>query len=173
MVNPYLMAAGILKAIDDGIKHKLDPGKPEERNIYAAMEAGKQVKKLPMTLGDALEALKKDEVIKSAMPGEMYRLYDEYKRDEWETFLPPSTEWDLKTYLRLPAVELAQERSTHMCGIAGLIHRDGTGEHRPGDDRDAAVAEASRPDSTGYALYGEPRAQRVGACASRSPSRRT
>ena len=52
-----------------------------------AMEAGKQVKKLPMTLGDALEALKKDEVIKSAMPGEMHRLYDEYKRDEWERFL--------------------------------------------------------------------------------------
>ena len=27
--------------------HKLDPGEPEERNIYDAMEAGKQVKKLP------------------------------------------------------------------------------------------------------------------------------
>ena len=75
------------------------PGKPEERNIYAAMEAGKQVKKLPMTLGDALEALKKDEVIKSALPGEMYRLYDEYKRDEWERFLHTSTEWDIKMYM--------------------------------------------------------------------------
>ena len=32
-----------------------------------------------------------------------------------------------------------------MCGIAGLIHRDGTGEYRPGDDGHAAVAEASRP----------------------------
>ncbi len=51
MVNPYLMAGAILKAADDGIKNKIDPGKPEERNIYAAMEAGKQVKKLPMTLG--------------------------------------------------------------------------------------------------------------------------
>ncbi|MGH6946787.1 MAG: glutamine synthetase family protein, partial [Kiloniellales bacterium] len=30
MVNPYLMASGILKAADDGIKHKLNPGKPEE-----------------------------------------------------------------------------------------------------------------------------------------------
>jgi glutamine synthetase len=52
-----------------------------------------------MTLGDALEALKKDEVIKSAMPGEMHRLYDEYKRDEWERFLHTSTEWDLENYL--------------------------------------------------------------------------
>ena len=56
-------------------------------------------KRLPMTLGDALEALKNDDVIRSAMPGEMYRLYDEYKRDEWERFLHTSTEWDLDTYL--------------------------------------------------------------------------
>jgi glutamine synthetase len=99
MVNPYLMAATILKAADDGIRNKIDPGKPEERNIYAAMEAGKQVKKLPMTLGDALEALKKDEIIKSALPGEMHRLYDEYKRDEWERFLHTATEWDVKMYM--------------------------------------------------------------------------
>ena len=51
------MAGAILKAADDGLTNKIDPGKPEERNIYAAMEAGKQVKKLPMTLGDSLEAL--------------------------------------------------------------------------------------------------------------------
>jgi glutamine synthetase len=99
MVNPHLMAAALIKAMDDGLKNNLDPGPPEERNIYQAMEAGKQVKKLPMTLGDALEALKKDDVIRSAMPGEMYRLYDEYKRDEWERFLGTVTEWDTRTYL--------------------------------------------------------------------------
>jgi glutamine synthetase len=63
------------------------------------MEAGKQVKRLPMTLGDALNALEKDDVIRSAMPGEMYRLYDEYKRDEWERFMATVTEWDLRTYM--------------------------------------------------------------------------
>ncbi len=99
MVNPYLMASVIIKAADDGIKRNLDPGKPEERNIYDAMEAGKEVRKLPMTLGDALDALAKDDVIKSAMPGEMYRLYDEYKRDEWARFLGTVTQWDVDTYL--------------------------------------------------------------------------
>ena len=34
---------------------QIDPGQPEERNIYDAMNAGKQVKKIPMTLGEALE----------------------------------------------------------------------------------------------------------------------
>jgi glutamine synthetase len=97
-VNPYLMAAGILKAFDDGINHKLDPGEPEERNIYAAMAAGKKVKKLPMSLGEALAELEKDEIIKSAMPDEMYRVYTHYKRDEWEKFMATVTDWDLKSY---------------------------------------------------------------------------
>jgi glutamine synthetase len=99
MVNPYLMAAALLKAFDDGIQRQLDPGEPESRNLYEAMEAGKQVKKLPMNLGDALERLAEDEVIKSAMPGEMYPLYHWYKRDEWEKFLATTSSWDLETYL--------------------------------------------------------------------------
>ena len=99
MVNPYLMAGALIQAFDDGITRQLDPGKPEQRNIYDAMEQGKKVKKLPMSLGDALNALAQDEVIQSSMPGEMYRLYDEYKRDEWERFLATVTEWDTETYL--------------------------------------------------------------------------
>lgn len=99
MVNPYLMAAGLLQAMDDGLDNQIPCGQPEERNIYVAMEEGKQVQKLPMSLGAALDALSKDEVIKSAMPGEMYRLYHEYKTDEWERFMHTATDWDLDTYL--------------------------------------------------------------------------
>jgi glutamine synthetase len=98
-VNPYLMAGALLKAFDDGIVNKIDPGEPEERNIYQAMEAGKQVKKLPMSLGEALDRLQQDEIIKSAMPDEMYRVYMHYKRDEWERFMSTVTEWDLNMYL--------------------------------------------------------------------------
>ncbi|TLY79928.1 MAG: glutamine synthetase [Gammaproteobacteria bacterium] len=97
-VNPYLMAAGLLKAFEDGIKHKLDPGEPEERNIYAALAAGKKVKKLPMSLGEALAELDKDETIKGALPDEMYRVFTHYKRDEWEKFMATVTDWDLKQY---------------------------------------------------------------------------
>ena len=99
MVNPHLMAAAIIKAADDGITNDIDPGPPEDRNIYQAMEAGKEVRRLPMNLGAALDALAEDDVIKSAMPGDMYRLYDEYKRDEWERFMHTTTEWDPDTYL--------------------------------------------------------------------------
>ena len=63
-----------------------------------------------------LHALEKDDVIRSAMPGEMYRLYDEYKRDEWERFLHTVTEWDMKTYLDCSAVARreAKETRTHV-----------------------------------------------------------
>ena len=99
MVNPYLMGTALLKSFDDGIDNNLDPGEAEERNIYAAMDAGKQVKKLPMSLGDALEELRNDEVIKSSMPGEMYKVYEHYKRDEWEKYNATVTDWDLEMYL--------------------------------------------------------------------------
>jgi glutamine synthetase len=99
MVNPYLLGAAVLKAFDDGINRNLDPGEPEERNIYEAMEAGKQVTRLPMTLGAALDALAADEVIKSAMPDEMYRVFEHYKRDEWARFNATVTDWDLDTYM--------------------------------------------------------------------------
>jgi glutamine synthetase len=98
-VNPYLMGSALLKAFDDGIKNKIDPGEAEERNIYAAMEAGKKVKKLPMTLGDALTELENDDVIKSAMPDEMYKVYSHYKSDEWAKFNHTVSNWDLESYI--------------------------------------------------------------------------
>ncbi len=93
------MAATLLKAFNDRIQRNLDPGEPENRHLYAAMEAGKQVKKLPMLLGGALDRLEADEVIKSAMPSEMYSVFSWYKRDEWERFLSTVSNWDVENYL--------------------------------------------------------------------------
>ncbi len=99
MVNPYLLCAGLLKAFDDGISNDLDPGPPEGRNIYEAMEAGKQVTKLPMSLGEAIDALKKDDTIMSALPDEMGKVFLHYKEDEWAKFMATVTDWDMETYL--------------------------------------------------------------------------
>ena len=62
------------------------------------MEEGKLVKKLPMSLGDALDRLRDDEVIRSSMPGDMYKVFMHYKTNEWETFMATVTEWDMETY---------------------------------------------------------------------------
>jgi glutamine synthetase len=98
-VNPYLSLAALIVAMRDGIERQLDPGEPEERNIYEAMEAGKQVNRIPMTFGDALDALEADEVVKKALPGDMYRVFMHYKRDEWERYCASVTDWDVEEYL--------------------------------------------------------------------------
>ena len=95
-MNPTL--AGLIAAMWDGIENKIDPGEPEERNIYEAMEAGKEVKRLPMTFGAALDALE-DDVVKSALPGDMYRVFMHYKRDEWERYCAQVSDWDVTEYL--------------------------------------------------------------------------
>lgn len=98
-VNPYLSFAGLLVAIRDGIDRDIDPGPPEERNIYEAIEGGKVVKEIPKSLGEALEAFEADKVVQQALPGEMYKVFMHYKRDEWERFLATVTEWDVDEYL--------------------------------------------------------------------------
>jgi len=99
MVNPYLMGSTLLAAMDDGIDNNVNPGEPEERNIYEAIKQGKQVKKLPLSLGEALEHLESSEVVRRGMPGEMYRLFHEYKYDEWARFMSTSTDWDNEMYM--------------------------------------------------------------------------
>jgi glutamine synthetase len=99
MVNPYLMQCALLKSFDDGIRNKLDPGPPEERNFADVVLSGEDVKRIPTTLRDALDALAENEVIKSALPGDLHGIYDWYKRDEWNKFIGETSDWDVKTYL--------------------------------------------------------------------------
>ena len=98
-VNPYLSLAALICAMEDGIDRKVDPGEAEERNIYDAMSQGKQVRKIPMTFGDALDALDADEVVKAAMPGDMLRVFTHYKRDEWERYCAQVSDWDVAEYM--------------------------------------------------------------------------
>jgi len=98
-VNPYLSFASLLMAFKDGITRSLDPGPPEERSVYEAIAGGKDVKKVPESLGAALDALDADDVIKEALPGEMYTVFKHYKRDEWNRFLATVSDWDIETYL--------------------------------------------------------------------------
>ena len=99
LVNPYLMASGLLQAFDDGLNRRLDPGQPEHRNIYDAMEAGKAVQRLPSDLREALDALEADPVVMGALPGEMARVFFHLKRDEWSRFMATVTEWDYERFL--------------------------------------------------------------------------
>jgi glutamine synthetase len=77
----------------------MDPGPPEEGNIYEAIKAGKNVERIPTTLGEALDALEADPVVRQALPGQMLDVFVAYKRDEWERFISTVSDWDVKEYL--------------------------------------------------------------------------
>ena len=59
--NPYLSFAALLLAGLDGIRNRIDPGDPLDKNIYdLAPEEAKNVPTTPGSLGEALEALRND-----------------------------------------------------------------------------------------------------------------
>ena len=94
-MNPYLSLSVLLAAMRDGIERELDPGVPEERNIYEAMEAGKEVKRLPMTRRRA-RRFGGGRSGQRRAPGDMYRVFMHYKRDEWERHCAQVSDWDVK-----------------------------------------------------------------------------
>ena len=99
--NPYLTVATLLRAGLDGVRRKIDPGPPQQGNTYDLLAEGTEIEKVPDSLGAALDALEKDEVIRSAMPGRLYRVFRHYKRDEWERYLAAVTDWEREEYLEV------------------------------------------------------------------------
>ena len=99
--NPYLTVAALLQAGLDGVSRELDPGPPQQGNTYDLLREGANIEKVPDSLGAALEALAADEVIRSALPGRLYKVFHHYKRDEWERYLAAVTDWEREEYLEV------------------------------------------------------------------------
>jgi glutamine synthetase len=99
--NPYLTVAALLQAGLDGVRRGLDPGPPQQGNTYDLLQAGANIEKVPDSLGAALDSLERDEVVRSALPGRLYRVFHHYKRDEWERYLATVTDWEREEYLEV------------------------------------------------------------------------
>jgi glutamine synthetase len=99
--NPYLTAAALLSAGLDGIRRELDPGEPQQGNTYDLLQEGQEIERVPDSLGDALAALAADDVIRGAFPGRLYKVFNHYKRDEWERYLAAVTDWEREEYLEV------------------------------------------------------------------------
>ncbi len=102
--NPYLAMAVILASGLDGIKNKLTPPPPVDRNIYVMsteerVQAG--VYDLPSTLGTALEQLKKDELVVQALGTHLFEHFVEAKEIEFEMYRTTVHEWEREQYMSL------------------------------------------------------------------------
>lgn len=59
--NPYLAFSAVVQAGLDGIEKKLDPGEPQNRNLYAlSPKESESIKSTPVTLQEAIQSLKED-----------------------------------------------------------------------------------------------------------------
>jgi glutamine synthetase len=102
--NPYLAMAVLLKAGLDGIKNKLTPPAPVDRNIYVMnkeerIEAG--IIDLPATLAHALDNLKASETIVSALGEHIFEHFVEAKEIEWDMFRTAVHQWERDQYLQM------------------------------------------------------------------------
>jgi len=100
--NPYLAFAVMLKAGLDGIKNNLEPPEPVEENIYSLDDESRvqrNIDVLPTSLSEALEALKKDEILQETLGSHLYERYIDVKTKEWDEFKKQVTSWEIDTYL--------------------------------------------------------------------------
>ncbi|HBC93304.1 MAG TPA: type I glutamate--ammonia ligase, partial [Pelotomaculum sp.] len=100
--NPYLALAVSLKAGLDGIKNKIAPPAPCNRNIYEMTpdeRAALGIGSLPENLYQALRELEKDPVIREALGEHVFNRYREAKRIEWDRYRIQVHPWELEEYL--------------------------------------------------------------------------
>ncbi|MER3553452.1 MAG: type I glutamate--ammonia ligase [Meiothermus sp.] len=100
--NPYLALAVILAAGLDGLENGLTPPPPIERNVYDLSVRDRRkyrVSELPVTLGEALEALRKNRVIRDALGKDVYANFMAAKEIEWGSYRTAVHRWELDQYL--------------------------------------------------------------------------
>ena len=102
--NPYLALAVLLKAGLEGIKNKMTPPAPLDRNIYAMdreERLAEGIADLPASLAEAIEELKKDEVIISALGDHIIEHFIEAKEIEWDMFRTQVHPWEREQYMSM------------------------------------------------------------------------
>jgi len=101
--NPYLSFAVVLKAGLDGIKKEMEAPTPVNGiNIFELSEKEKRkykIRTLPGTLKEAINALKKDNIILEVLGESIAKTYIEAKEKEWEDYRTSVTDWEIKNLL--------------------------------------------------------------------------
>jgi glutamine synthetase len=100
-VNPYLAAALVLAAGLEGIREGLDPGNPNEDNLYDISEAERAkrgIEFLPQTLQEAVAAFAADPLVEQALGKELKDEFIRYKTAEWEEYHLTVSKWEVERY---------------------------------------------------------------------------
>jgi glutamine synthetase len=102
--NPYLAMAVLLKAGLDGVKNKLTPPAPVDRNIYVMNKEerlAEGITDLPATLAAALVNLQSDEVMTAGLGEHILEHFIEAKEIEWDMFRTAVHPWEREQYMSM------------------------------------------------------------------------
>jgi glutamine synthetase len=102
--NPYLAFAVMLAAGIDGIERDLPLPEPVEENLYHFSEEDllrRNVATLPATLGEAVEEMQRDDVVREALGEHIFTHLVEAQKQEWDAFRKHVSEWERERYLEL------------------------------------------------------------------------
>jgi glutamine synthetase len=100
--NPYLATIGILAAGMDGVAHHLEPGAPNNTNLYEwshAQLTEARIGILPQNLNESLDALEADTVLCEALGTELAEEFLRLKRMEWVEYQRHVSAWEVERYL--------------------------------------------------------------------------
>ena len=100
--NPYLAFACMLAAGLDGVKNKIEPPAPVSGNVYRMSKRERsrlKIKSLPADLGEALDALEKNDVLKDALGEHAFSQFITAKRAEWQDYIASVHQWEVDRYL--------------------------------------------------------------------------
>ena len=87
--NPYLALGALIAAGLDGVARKLDPGEAvicDPGTMSESERAARNIRRLPMSLGEALDTLERDSLLMEALGDLLGRAFLTVKRSENETF---------------------------------------------------------------------------------------
>ncbi len=102
--NPYLAATLALAAGLEGIRENLDPGIPQEDNLYelsADELAARGISELPRTLEEAVKAFAADPLVESTLGADLRNEFVHYKSEEWREYHQTVSQWEIDRYARL------------------------------------------------------------------------
>ena len=98
--NPYLALAVMLKTGIDGLRNELPLPEPaDESDAELDAEGAELANPLPATLGEALEELNWDPVVRDALGQPIFERFLTAKEQEWQAFGRHISAWELSRYL--------------------------------------------------------------------------
>jgi len=99
--NTYLALAVIVGAGLDGVEKKIQPSEPVGENIWDIDEDKRNkmnIESLPANLGEALDEMENDPLIKEILGEHIYEKFLKMKRAEWDEYNTQVTRWERQKY---------------------------------------------------------------------------